>query len=142
MKITAQDRGKYLRGMLLLMDKDKQILDHEKSWFFKLSKILGYDIEFCRTALHELPENVYLENSPPKFSNSEIAKAFIVDGIHLAYADRQMTPNELLWINSVAETNGVDILWGIQEFEKFRHQKYAETDVYKFEIEKLFEKDF
>ncbi|MEW6654794.1 MAG: hypothetical protein AB1394_15180, partial [Bacteroidota bacterium] len=87
MKITAQDRGKYLRGMLLLIDKDQHILENEKSWFIKLSKILGYDIEFCRTALLELPENEYLENTPPKFSNSEIAKAFIVDGIHLAYAD-------------------------------------------------------
>lgn len=141
MEITAQDRGKYLRGMLLLIGKDQQILEHERSWFFKLSKILGYDIEFCKTALRELPENEYLEASPPKFSNNEIAKAFIVDGIHLAYADRKMEPNELLWINSVAETNGVDILWGIQEFEKFRHHNFSETDVYKFEIEKLFDRN-
>jgi len=135
--MTPQDRGKYLRGMLLLIGKDQQILDHEKSWFYKLSKILGYDIEFCKTALKELPENEFLEETPPKFTNNEIAKAFIIDGIHLAYADRQMQPNELLWINVIAETNGIDILWGIQEFEKFRHNRNSDSDVYKFEIEKL-----
>lgn len=137
MEITPQDRGKYLRGMLLLIGKDQQVLEHEKSWFFKLSKILGYDIEFCKTALRELPENEFLEETPPKFSNNEIAKAFIIDGIHLAYADKEMVPTELLWINSIAETNGINILWGIQEFEKFRHHRNLESDVYIFEIEKL-----
>lgn len=140
MEISVQDRGKYLRGMLLLIGKDQQILDHEKSWFFELSKILGYDKEFCKCALKELPDNEYLESSPPKFNNNEIAKAFIVDGIHLAYADREMVPAELVWINSVAEINGIDILWGMQEYEKFRHHKFSETDVHRFEIEKLLEK--
>ncbi|MBI3123281.1 MAG: hypothetical protein HYZ10_02635 [Ignavibacteriales bacterium] len=137
MGISVQDRGKYLRGMLLLIGKDQRILEHEKSWFFELSKILGYDIEFCKCALRELPENEYLESTPPHFTNQEIAKAFIVDGIHLAYADREMVPNELLWINSVAEANGIDILWGMQEYEKFRHHKYSEQDVHKFAIERV-----
>lgn len=137
MEITPQDRGKYLRGMLLLIGKDQQVLEQEKSWFFKLSIILGYDIEFCKTALQELPDNEFLEETPPKFSSNEIAKAFIIDGIHLAYADKEMVPHELLWINSIAETNSIDILWGIHEFEKFRHHRNSESDIYIFEIEKL-----
>ena len=137
MELSVQDRGKYLRGMLLLIGKDQQILEHEKSWFYRLSKILGYDIEFCRTALRELPSNEYLETSPPKFSRPEIAKAFIYDGIHLAYADKEMHPEEILWINSTAEKNGIDILWGMDEYEKFRHMDYSEEEVYTFAIEKL-----
>ena len=137
MEISAQDRGKYLRGMLLLIGKDQQVLEHEKSWFFELTKILGYDKEFCKCVLRELPENEFLESSPPRFDDQDIAKAFIVDGIHLAYADREMAPSELLWINSIAETNRIDILWGMQEFEKFRHHQFSEPDVHKFAIERM-----
>ena len=142
MELTVLDCGKYLRGMLLLIGKDQQVLEHEKSWFFRLSKILGYDIAFCKTAIRELPENEYLETSPPKFTSPEIAKAFIIDGIHLAYADKEMNPEEMLWINSVAETNGIDILWGMNEYEKFRHMDYSEDEVYTFEIEKLLNDTF
>ncbi len=137
MEFSVQDRGKYLRGMLLLFGKNKQILEHEKSWFFELTKVLGYDKEFCKCALRELPDNEFLESSAPKFSNPEIAKAFIIDGIHLAYADREIVPDELIWINSVAEANGIDILWGMQEYEKFRHHQFIEDDVHCFEIEKF-----
>jgi hypothetical protein len=137
MELSIQDRGKYLRGMLLLIGKDQQILEHEKDWFYKLSKILGYDIAFCKTAIKELPENEYLEISPPVFSLPGIAEAFIIDGIHLAYADKEMNPDEMLWINSVAVANGIDILWGMKEYEKFRHMNYSEEEIYTFEIEKL-----
>lgn len=137
MKLTAKDSGNYLRGMLLLIGKDQKILEQEKNWFFSLSKILGYDLAFCKTAIKELPENEYLQTSPPVFSNPEIAKAFIIDGIHLAYADKEINPNEIFWINTVAEANGIDILWGMNEYEKFRHMGYSEDEVYTFAIGKL-----
>lgn len=137
MEITAQDRGKYLRGLLLLIGKDHLILENEKNWFFKLGKILGYDLAFCKTAIKELPENEYLSQEPPIFSNKEIAKAFIIDGIHLAYADQELHSDELYWINLVAETNGIDILWGMNEFEKFRKHQFQQEEITEFAIEKL-----
>jgi hypothetical protein len=135
--MTIQDRGKYLRGMLLLIGKDQRVLDNERFWFYELGKVLGYDKEFCETVVRELPENEFLETIPPKFSDVEIAKAFIIDGIHLAFADRELNPSEMLWINAIAEINGIDILWGMTEYEKFRHKNFSTTDVYKFEVEKL-----
>ena len=137
MEITVQDKGKYLRGLLILIGKDHLILDNEKNWFYRLSKILGYDLDFLRTAIKELPENEYLSQDPPKFSNTEIAKAFIIDSIHLAFADQELHPIELEWINKIAEVNGIDILWGMNEYEKFRKRNFKNENIYEFKIEKL-----
>ncbi len=141
MEITAQDKGKYLRGLLILIGKDHFILDNEKKWFYKLSKILGYDLAFLKSAIKELPENEYLSQKPPKFTNKEIAKAFIIDSIHLAFADQELHPNELEWINKIAEANGIDILWGMNEYEKFRKKNFKDENVYEFEIEKFLNKN-
>ncbi|MCX7875325.1 MAG: hypothetical protein N2321_04045 [Melioribacteraceae bacterium] len=142
MEISAQDKGKYLRGLLILIGKDHLILENEKNWFYKLSSILGYDKAFCKTILKELPENEFLIKDPPKFSNKEIAKAFIIDGIHLAFTDNKMHPNELEWINIIAEINGIDILYGMNEYEKFRKEKFTDENLYEFEIEKLLNKSY
>lgn len=139
--MTAQDKGKYLRGLLILIGKDHLILENEKNWFYKLSKILGYDLAFLRTAIKELPDNEYLSQEPPIFSNKEIAKAFIIDSIHLAFADQELHPNELEWINKIAEVNGIDILWGMNEYEKFRKKNFQDEDVLEFEIEKFLNKN-
>lgn len=135
--MTIQDRGKYLRGLLLLIGKDQHVLDNERFWFYQLGKVLGYDKEFCEVIVRELPENEFLQTEPPQFSTPEIAKAFIIDGIHLAYADRELNAREMLWINAIAEKNGIDILWGMNEYEKFRHKKFTTKDVYKFEVEDI-----
>ena len=137
MKLSIKDRGSYLRGMLLLIGKDQKILDQEKEWFYNLSKILGYDLEFCKTAIEELPENEYLKTSPPLFSNPEIAKAFITDGIHLAFADKEINADEIAWIKSVADTNGLEVIWGLNEYEKLKQESNVVNETYTFAIEKL-----
>ena len=137
MSVTVQDKGKYLRGLLLLIKKDQRVVVNEKEWIFELSKVLGFDKEFIEGAIDDLPENDFLESAPPKFSTPDVAKAFIIDGLHLAYADHHFNPSELLWVNSVAQTNNVDILLGYDELQKIKKDVLTKQDLFQFEIEKL-----
>ena len=121
MEITLLDRSNYLRGLLILMGKDRKISEEEKKMFRLLSKELGFSKQFCEDAMDELLENEYIIGDPPKFSNIEIAKLFILDGIKLAFADKELHLYELNWLKSVAEANQIDNNWGLEQFEKFKN---------------------
>lgn len=135
MKISAQDKGKYVRALLLLIGKDNLISEDEKKWLIKISNILGYDLAFIKSAIRELPENEYIKKEPPIFSDKKIARSFIIDALHLSFADNNFHPKELEWINLIAEANGVDILHGMNELEKLKKSNF--NDINEFEIKKL-----
>ena len=135
MEITLLDRSNYYRGLLILIGKDRQVSDEEKAMFKSLGKELGFNKEFCEGAVNELLENEYIIEEPPKFSNIEIAKLFIRDGIKLAFADKELHLYELSWLKSVADTNSIDNTWGLEQFEQFKNHKNGSNE---FEIIKLF----
>ena len=134
MEFTLLDRSNYLRGLLILIGKDRKISEEEKNMFRLLSKELGFSRDFCETAMEELLENEYIIEDPPKFSNIEIAKLFIKDGIKLAFADKELHLYELSWLKSVAEANSLHHAWGAEQFEKFKNNSVTEEG---FEISKL-----
>ena len=121
MEFTLLDRSNYLRGLLILIGKDRKISEEEKKLFRQLSNELGFSKEFCETAMEELLENEYIIEDPPKFSNVEIAKLFILDGIKLAFADKELHLYELSWLRSVAEANSIEHAWAMEQFEKFKN---------------------
>ncbi len=137
MEFTLLDRSNYLRGLLILIGKDRKISEEEKELFRKLSDTLGFSKDFCETAMEELLENEYIMEEPPKFSNIEIAKLFIQDGIKLAFADKEIHLYEMSWLRSVAEANSIDHLWSFQQFEHFKKNNNPDVG---FEIEKLLNK--
>ena len=134
MKFTLLDRSNYLRGLLILIGKDRKITNEEKEMMRKLSDALGFSREFCEDAMSELLENEYIMEEPPKFSNIEVAKIFIKDGIKIAFADKEFHLYELSWLRTIAEANSVKHDWGLKEFENFKSDADPDDD---FEITKL-----
>lgn len=132
--MTQQDKSNYFKGLLILIGKDKQISENEKKNINKLARILGFDEEFCNNAITELLENEYIIEDPPAFSDSNIAKAFIIDGIKIAFSDKELHIFELNWLQSVADKNTLDSNWCIQKYEEYQK---GPGIVDEFEIKKL-----
>jgi hypothetical protein len=108
MNFTLLDKSNYLRGLLILIGKDNKLSEEEREMFMKLSTDLGFSSDFCETAMNEILENEFIKVDPPKFSNQEIAKMFLSDGMKLASADKEFHSKELSWLNSVANVNGIE----------------------------------
>jgi hypothetical protein len=115
--MTVKDKSSYLKGLLILIGKDKSISENERSILMGISSILGFDPKFCRDAIDEILDNEYIIEDPPVFSSQEIARAFVKDGIRLAFSDKELHLYELNWINSVIEANKIEPGLGMKEFK-------------------------
>ena len=54
------DRSNYVKGLLLLMGKDKKISDDERDFLHNVAETLSFDKKFIDGAINELFENEYL----------------------------------------------------------------------------------
>ena len=115
MKISVVDGSNYFRGLLLLIRKYRKIAEPEVQLMQRIGKALGFGKEFCDNAIREVLENEYIEDSPPKFSSSELAVRFIKDGLSLAFSDNDFDRSEEEWLRMTAEKNGLDMEWFSQE---------------------------
>jgi len=111
MRISLIDRSLYYKGLMLLTRKDRIIDDREKKMMMDIGKMLGFDSKFCEERIKELLDNYYIVDTPPVFSTKDIALCFIRDGLKLSASDGQMQEEEMLWLKSVAELNGLGSLW-------------------------------
>lgn len=130
MTLNLIDRSNYFKGLLLLIRKDNIITIEEREIVKRLGKILGFDKKFVRNAINEVLVNEYIIDEPPEFINKELAGIFIKDGVKLAFADKKFDSNEIGWLKSVAEKNGIDPGLIDKEIEKS-----SDSD-YNIEIEK------
>ena len=137
MELTVLDKSNYLKGLLILIGKDKKILESERKSFLELSRILGFNKEFCENAINELFDNEYIIEEPPIFSNKEIAKAFIKDGMKIAFSDKELHLYELNWLKSIGDKNDISPEWRLKEFEQIRNSELHLNNG--FEISKLIE---
>jgi hypothetical protein len=117
MKITLMDRSLYFKGLLLLVRKDGLIHEEERDLMMRVGGAFGYEKQFCGDTIQNALVNRYIEDSPPVFSDPEIAKRFIIDGIRLSLSDRLVHEREWGWIKAVAERNGIDPVWFSNAFE-------------------------
>ncbi len=111
MEIPQLDRSSYLKGLLITARKDKQLNETEITIIKNLAKRLGFSLDFFEETIAHLLENKYITEDPIKFSNKDIAKSFIEDGLKLALSDQIMTDNELSWLKETAKENGFDEDW-------------------------------
>ncbi len=111
MKISMIDAGKYFKGLLLLIRKDHKVTETEIALIARVGKQLGFEKEFCDTAVQEILKNRYIEDSPPEFSSKELAMMFIRDGLVVALSDKHFDHKEEKWLKSVADKNGIDTSW-------------------------------
>jgi len=116
MKISVKDGSNYFRGMLLLIRQDRIIREPEIELMKRIGKALGFEKEFCVSAVQDVLDNPFIPEAPPEFSSQEIAKRFIRDGLTLAIADEEVHALEEEWLKRVAESNGLDVNW-------FRHER-------------------
>jgi hypothetical protein len=125
-RISLVDRSLYYKSLLLLIRKDREIRDEEKSMMMNIGRILGFDSKFCANTLAEILDNNHIIDSPPLFSETHIALCFIRDGLRLSAADGEIHKAERSWLKSVAENNGLGNLWA-EEIEKFHRDRHAEN---------------
>lgn len=137
MVLTLHDKSSYLKGLLILVGKDKIIAEHERTLLTEVSKILGFDPKFCNDAINELLENEYIIEEPPKFSDKEIAKSFIKDGIKIAFADKVLHLYELNWLKAVSDKNEIEAGWHVKEYEDFKSSQTNNNNDLELEISKL-----
>jgi len=118
MRISVLDGSNYLKGLLLLIRKDRKITDGERELMTRVGKSLGFEKKFIENAIHEILDNKYISPVPPEFSTREITEKFIKDGLAIAFSDMELHPNEEKWLFSVAEHNGIEESWVLMEKEQ------------------------
>ncbi len=121
MKIPIMDGVNYLKGLLLLIRKDRKVTDGEIRLMKRIGKALGFERTFCDNAIREILENNYIVDAPPAFSTKKLAVKFIIDGLALAFSDKEVHPAEEAWLRSTAEKNGLGGAW-------FRHMLASTPD--------------
>jgi tellurite resistance protein len=134
MKLTMQERSECFRGFLLLIAQDRVIAPEEKEVLCRIGKALDFEQGFCEESIDDLLENAHIATHPPVFSRREYAEAFLCDCIHIAGADKEIHPNELLWLNRIAEANGIPETWLEEQLKDYARQN-AEEETRRMEIE-------
>lgn len=118
MEIGVIEASKYFKGLLLLIRKDHKVTEAETAMIARIGKQLGFEKEFCETAIQEIIKNRFIEDSPPEFSSRELAMMFVKDGLAVALSDGQLDYKEEKWLRSVVEKNLLSRRWFVNELEK------------------------
>ncbi len=111
MEIPQFDRSSYLKGLLITARKDNKLVESEIAIIKKFASRLGFSPDFFEETIKHLLENKYITEEPIKFSEKNIAKSFIEDGLKLALSDDVVGAEELSWLIETAKINGIDKEW-------------------------------
>lgn len=136
MNIPQLDRSNYLKGLLITARRDNQLAESEITIIKKLAARLGFSSDFFEETISHLLENKYITEEPIKFSNQEIAKSFLEDGLKLALSDEITTEKEMSWLKDTAKENGIDEAWFNKKFKELQNKSYqiSKTDFALFSI--------
>lgn len=138
MEMSFQERSNYFKGMLLLMCREEPIDEKGKNRLRRLAKILGFEPQFCEYVMKHFLDNTFIIKEPPRFSNKEIAKIFIRDGIKISFADNILHTHEIELLHKVAIENHLSNKWFARELYGFLDSDNHDFD-HSFEIAKFFE---
>lgn len=111
MEIPQLDRSNYLKGLLITARKDNKLVESEIAIIKKFASRLGFSSDFFEETIKHLLENKYITEEPIKFSEKNIAKSFIEDGLKLALSDDVVGAAELSWLIETAKINGIEKEW-------------------------------
>lgn len=111
MNFSAQDKSNYLKGLLVIAKKDKELTEQEIEIIKETARKLGFAQDFYEGALKSLLVNKYISEEPIIFSDKKIAESFVTDGLKLAYCDHTMANSEKEYLESVASENNLDKEW-------------------------------
>jgi hypothetical protein len=119
------DRSNYVKGLLLMIGKDKKITDKEREFLHDVAEKLSFNKKFIERAIDELFENEHLGNEPPVFSQKQYAKVFLRDAIKLACVDNELSSEEFVWLQSIAVSNGLSNEWLKNELKYYLSGKHS-----------------
>lgn len=132
MEISVIEASNYFKGLLLLVRKDHKVTETENALITRVGKRLGFEKEFCDTAIQEILKNKFIEDSPPRFTSKELAMMFVKDGLALAFSDNVMDYKEEKWLRSVVDINSLSRHWFVGELVNASARKkkidYLEAD--------------
>ena len=111
MQIPVEDRGKYLRGLLIMVKMDKVISEMDRKIIIGTAKHLGYAPDFYKSILSTLMINEYIGSEPIMFDSINLAKHFLIDAINLAGTNKNLSNEKLNWLKNTASMNLVDRNW-------------------------------
>ncbi|MEJ2244877.1 MAG: hypothetical protein P8Y80_02140 [Acidobacteriota bacterium] len=134
MKASFMDRGKYYRGLLVLIGRDRIVDPRERASMLWLGKMLDFDERFCEAAITDLLRNRYLSSEPILFDERLIAKCFLRDALRLALIDKELHAHELSWLKTVAQTNNITDEWLDKELQGLEKIRLTEAQPDSFEI--------
>ncbi len=136
MDIPQIDRSNYLKGLLITAKVDKQLSDPEKKIIKQFSDKLGFSSDFYEEIISNLLANEYIKEDPIVFSNTEIARSFIDDGLNLALADDRVDDLELNWLTATARANFIDERWVKQKLNELKSSPriFGNTDFALFSL--------
>jgi hypothetical protein len=117
MKISLNDHGEYFRGLLLLIARDSKVDERERELILLIGKLLGFEKEFCQSAVRDVLENKYIREDPPAFSSKEIAECFIKDGLQVALIDGELNEKEMELLRITAQRHNIGDEWITDELE-------------------------
>lgn len=134
MKASLMDRGKYYRGLLVLVGRDRIIDPRERALMMQFGKMLDFEERFCKAAITDLLGNRYISSEPILFDEQLIAKSFLRDALRLALVDKELHAHELSWLKTVAKTNNITDEWLDRELQGLEKIRLAEVQPDSFEI--------
>jgi hypothetical protein len=111
MRLSALDRSKYYRGLLVLVRRDRVVHRRERDLMLRIGRLLDFDQRFCASALDDLLKNRLITDEPVVFSRREIAECFLADAAAIASCDDDIHPHELACLRSIARANGLTTAW-------------------------------
>jgi tellurite resistance protein len=123
LEIPQLDRSNYLKGLLITARKDNQLAESEIVIIKKLAAKLGFSSDFFEETISHLLENKYITEEPIKFSNQEIAKSFMEDGLKLALSDGAINEDEINWLKETAKENSISQDWINKKLTELENKK-------------------
>ena len=136
MEIPQIDRSRYLKGLLITARKDNQLTQSEKSIIKKFAMKLGFSLDFFEESISHLLENKYITEEPLIFSDKNIAKSFIEDGLKLAISGDVIGDEELAWLNQTARVNQISEVWVNKKIQEIKSKPHliGKTDFALFSL--------
>jgi hypothetical protein len=134
MKASLMDRGKYYRGLLVLVGRDRIIDPRERALMMQFGKMLDFEERFCEAAITDLLGNMYISSEPILFDEQLIAKSFLRDALRLALIDKELHAHELAWLKTVAKANNITDEWLDKELQGLDKIRFTEVQPDSFEI--------
>jgi hypothetical protein len=135
MRINPLDTSNYFRGLLVLVTREKQITNKERTLLKKIGCFLGFNKAFIDSAIDDFINNKYANTEVPLFSNCEVAELFIKDGITLAFANNILSLRQIEWLVEIALTNKLSKQWFFIELENYLENFNSDLEE-EFELQK------